>query len=486
MLEFLNNIDISQLMMNIIEVSIVLLLGMLVYRLVTLDKEKEEKIVKKQALTDQLTGRGNRYMFISVLDQLIKKNKKFAVCFMDLDGFKQINDTMGHDAGDELLIALANVLDSKLPKNASAYRLGGDEFAVVIQNIKTTDDVTTILDNLKGELSIPIHIENTNITLEYSLGVAMYPEDADNRQDLIMYADDAMYYIKEHGKNDYYFHNKALRAQIENNNKMEKDLKIAYEKEQFGISLQPRINLENTGRICLEALLYWQHPVLGKITSGFFIKQAEEMALIIKLDQFVLNKVCDKITELKQKGFTNIQMAVNISNRHVVKKDFINQLCDIIKSHELKPGELQIEFTNNIDVKQIENYKLMLEKLKECGVEVVITNMEIKYETLSLFKELPIDEMKLSADYVGHDSNLDYDILKNVIKLCNEMGYKVTIGSIENESELVGAIKCGSDKIQGNFLFKKMEDDLTEDFLTKYNEYRDRINSIIINAKKQK
>ncbi|MEG2310613.1 MAG: diguanylate cyclase [Clostridia bacterium] len=479
------SIDINALMIYIIEVSVVLLIGMLIYKLATQDSEKQNKLVKKQALTDQLTGRGNRYMFISVLDTLILKKKKFAICFMDLDGFKQVNDTMGHDAGDELLISLANTLEKKLPDNSTAYRLGGDEFALIIQDIKTTQDVTSILDNLKMEFIVPFNIENTNITLEYSLGIAMYPEDANNRQDLIMYADDAMYYIKEHGKNDYYFHNKALRAQIENNNKMEKDLKIAYEKEQFALSLQPRINLKNTNKLCLEALLYWKHPVLGKITSGYFIKQAEEMALIIKLDQYILNRVCDKIVELKEKGFKNLQVAVNISNKHVVKKDFINKLCDIIMSHNLKPGELQIEFTNNIEINKIESYKLLLDRLKECGADIVLKNMEIKYDSLSLFKELQIDELKLSAEYVSKESKLKSDILKNVIKLCNNMNYLVTVGNIETQDELIGAIKSGTDKIQGNFLFKRIEEYDVEDFLRRYKDYKERIDIIITNAKKK-
>ena len=182
--------------MYLIEVTILVVIGMLSYKLFELDKNKENKIVKKQALTDQLTGRGNRYMFQQVLDKLISKKKKFAVCFMDLDGFKQINDTMGHDAGDELLIALSNTFESKLPKNATAYRLGGDEFSIVIEGIKTVADITELLDNLKKELNVPLNIDGTSISLQYSLGVSIFPEDADNRTDLLKYADDAMYYIK--------------------------------------------------------------------------------------------------------------------------------------------------------------------------------------------------------------------------------------------------------------------------------------------------
>lgn len=485
MFNFLNNITISQGLLWLLEIALLVTLGMLLYKAFTFNKAKETKIIRRQALTDPLTGRGNRYLFLSILDKLIKKSDKFAVCFMDLDGFKQINDTMGHDAGDKLLIALANTFSTKLPKNATAYRLGGDEFAIIIENVKTTADISLLLDNLKKDLTVPFVIENTNITLEYSLGIAIYPEDADNRQDLIMYADDAMYYIKEHGKNDYYFHNKALRAKLENNNKMEKDLKVAYDKNQFGFSLQPRINVNNIEKLCFEALLYWEHPVLGKIDSDYFIKQAEEIALIIKLDQHVLNMACKKLKEFKEKGYKNIQMAVNISNKHATRKDFIEKLCEILNSYDLEQGDIQIEFTGNIDPKSLESYKLMLEKLKECKADIIINNYEISYNSLMMFKTLPIDEIKISSEFVSTSSELDHEIFRNIIRLSKSLGYKIVVNMVEQETELVEAVCCGADKIQGNFLFKKI-DDVMEEFIKSYPSYILRIDEIIDRAKKSK
>ena len=393
-------IETTVIINKLIEVAIYIISGMVIYRLLDFRKHKENKKVKEQAYTDQLTGRGNRYKFNSVIDKLIIKDKKFAICFMDLDGFKQINDTMGHDAGDKLLIALANTFDENLPKNATAYRLGGDEFAIVIEKIKTTDDVTKLLDDLREKFKTPINIDGTNITLEYSLGIAMYPEDAVNRKDLVMYADDAMYYIKSHGKNDYYFHNKALRAKLENDNRMQKDLKEAYEKGQFGIDLQPRININNTKQICFEALLYWNHPVLGKLPSSYFIKQADEMALTIKLDEYFLDLVCRELNYYKELGYNDIQMAMNISNRHASNKDFVDKLCKILNENMIEPGNIKIELTDNLEIEKIEDYKLLFEKLKECGADIIINNFELKYESLQLFNDLPIDEIKISSLFI--------------------------------------------------------------------------------------
>lgn len=482
-MEMFSDLNLFQIMIEVVKGVMFIVVGFLLYRLFDENSRRKHKIVRQQAFTDQLTGRGNRYMFISVMDKLILKKKKFAVCFMDLDGFKQINDSMGHDAGDELLVALSNTFESKLPKHATAYRLGGDEFAILIENIKTTEDVTKVLDELKRNLTQPIVIEGTSITLEYSLGIAMYPEDANNRQDLITYADNAMYYIKNNGKNDYHFHNKVLKAKLENKNKMQKDLKVAYQEKQFGVEFQPRIDVSDTKRICFESLLYWNHPVLGKIPSAYFIKQADETALTVKLDQFVLDKVCKQLNLFKEKGHKNIKIAVNISNKHVEKKDFVDKICDILNDNFIEPGDIQLEFTDTIDINKIEKYKIMFEKLKECGADIIVNNMEIKYEAVKLFNELPIDELKLSSEFISMESGLEPEILAEIIELGKEMKFKVLINSIENEKQLTEAIKKGADKIQGNFLFKKMDLELTEEFINEYSKYVNKLDNIILSAK---
>lgn len=480
MASFLTNTAFLQ----ISEVILLVILGFVLYQLINFRKIRKSDLEKKQAYTDQLTGRGNRYLFLSVLDKLIKKGNKFAVCFMDLDGFKQINDTMGHDAGDELLVYLARTFDEKLPKNAVAYRLGGDEFSIIIQNIKTTRDITKVLDYMKKQLEEPILIHGTLISLQYSLGISVFPEDADNKNDLIMYADDAMYYIKENGKNGYYFHNKTLKAKLDNKNKMEKDLKEAYDKKEFSISLQPRINLNDLDNICFEALLYWNHPVLGKLDSDYFIKQADEMGIIVKLDRYVLDTICKKINILKKQGYKNIQMAVNISNRHFMKEDFINELCKILSDNNIKNNEICLEITSDIDVRKIKTYKNMFEKLKSYGVIISINNFNIKYDDMILYNDLNIDEIKLYAKYISKESNLDNNCLIDVIKLSNDLKYKVTVCCIETKEQLELALKHGADKVQGFLLFNKIYDEYIKDVIKKYDTLKSKVYSMIETVKK--
>lgn len=469
--------------LKIAEIFLLVILGFVLYQLINYRKIRKREIEKKQAYTDQLTGRGNRYLFLSVLDKLIKKGNKFAVCFMDLDGFKQINDTMGHDAGDELLVYLARTFDEKLPSNAVAYRLGGDEFSIVIQNIKTTRDITKVLDYMKKQLEEPIMIQGTSISLQYSLGISVFPEDAKTKTELIMYADDAMYYIKENGKNGYYFHNKSLKAKLDNKNKMEKDLKEAYDKNEFSISLQPRINLNDMDNICFEALLYWNHPVLGKLDSDYFIKQADEMGIIVKLDRFVLENMCKKLTELKNNGYTNIQMAVNISTRHFMKDDFTNELCKILEKYNVSKGEVILELTNNIDLKKINMYRSMFEKLKKSGAKISINNFNIKYEDMILYNNLNIDEIKLYAKYMSNESDLNDNCLENVIKLSKDLESEITICCIETKEQLEKAIKCGADKVQGFFLFNKMYDEYISDVIKKYDNLKEKVYQVISDVK---
>lgn len=469
--------------LKIAEIFLLVILGFVLYQLINYRKIRKREIEKKQAYTDQLTGRGNRYLFLSVLDKLIKKGNKFAVCFMDLDGFKQINDTMGHDAGDELLVYLARTFDEKLPSNAVAYRLGGDEFSIVIQNIKTTRDITKVLDYMKKQLEEPIMIQGTSISLQYSLGISVFPEDAKTKTELIMYADDAMYYIKENGKNGYYFHNKSLKAKLDNKNKMEKDLKEAYDKNEFSISLQPRINLNDMDNICFEALLYWNHPVLGRLDSDYFIKQADEMGIIVKLDRFVLENMCKKLTGLKNNGYTNIQMAVNISTRHFMKDDFTNELCKILEKYNVSKGEVILELTNNIDLKKINMYRSMFEKLKKSGAKISINNFNIKYEDMILYNNLNIDEIKLYAKYMSKESDLNDNCLENVIKLSKDLESEITICCIETKKQLEKAIKCGADKVQGFFLFNKMYDEYISDVIKKYDNLKEKVYKVISDVK---
>jgi diguanylate cyclase (GGDEF)-like protein len=476
------NIDVElvrAIWIGLIEYLTVLLIGMVLYRYSVLYKIKENKQIKKQALTDPLTGRGNRHKFLSEMDEHLLKKNKFAVCFMDLDGFKHVNDTLGHDAGDLLLIELGNMLEKNLPTTSVPYRLGGDEFAIIMDKINTIEEISKILDGLKEGLKVPVIIEETKIVLEYSLGVAIYPTDGLTRNELMAYADDAMYFIKENGKNSYYFHNEALKAQLNNKKKMEIDLKAALKNGEFDIEFQPRINLNNLDEICLETLIFWKHPVLGKLNSEYFIQQAEDIGLVIYLDEFVLRKSCEKLDNLNLNGYKNVKISVNISNIHAKRHEFGDRLHDILEEYKLNRGDIQLEFTNKIDAKHLESYKYLTDRLKDAGASICISNLELRYESLRLFKDIKVDEIKINRGYISNKSNFNKNILSDIINVCKDLDYSATVICIENEEELKYALNGKADKIQGNYLFKKIDNNNLEEFLVNYPELKIGIENMI-------
>ena len=479
-MEFLNSLRLENVfIVDSIFVSVILILGMYIYKLSINDKLKEHNKMKIQAETDPLTGRGNRHKFVHDLDKKINKGEKFAVCFMDLDGFKNVNDTLGHEAGDILLIELSDRLKNNLPNTCESYRLGGDEFSIIIEKINTIEEISKILDSLKEALSIPVSIQNNKIVLQYSLGISIFPEDSTNRTDLMTYADDAMYYIKEHGKNSYYFFNNVLKSKLDNKKKMQDDLKHAIDNDEFLLSYQPRINVENVDDIMFEALIYWNHPVLGSLNAEYFIPQAEEMGFIVQLDEIVLKKACDKLSELKAIYDKNIKIGINMSNIHSKRHNFVDKLCEIISSYNFEKNQFEIQFIDDIPLKNISDYKYCTEKLEEIGVKVSISSFEIKYETLEMFSKLNINEIKLSSKYVDNKTKMSKDTLNDVIKLSKDLGYETLVTSIETENEFSAAIKANANYIQGKYLFDKLSESELNDFIVKYNTLKQDIKSTI-------
>lgn len=475
-------IEYGQLYIWILEILrylLVILIGMLMYRISIHNKLKLANETKEKATKDPLTGGPNRHLFLQDIEKHISKNKKFALCFMDLDGFKQINDTMGHDAGDELLIKLYQLLVNHTPKNVFSYRLGGDEFALIIKDIHTTEQVSDVLDALKLALSKPIEVHGNNIILEYSLGVSMFPADAITKKELLSYADDAMYYVKENGKNNYYFHNKTLKAKLENKTKMDIDLKRAAELQEFDVELQPRIELKDLNKMKFESLVYWNHPTLGYLKAEYFIEQAEELGIVIKLDEYVLRRALSKLDELKKKGYDNLCIAVNMSIKHARRKDFIERIYEIIKEYKINEGELEIEFTDVIDIKYLDNYKVMFEKLKQLGVNITITNMEIKYEVLTKLKELPIDSIKVDVRYLKEPDKFKKDAVKDIIDLCKSLSYVTIMTHIEKQDEFQKVFDSDVDNIQGNYFLKRFKIDMIDEYAKNYSRYLNDIKNVL-------
>ena len=208
------------------------------------------------------------------------------------------------------------------------------------------------------------------------------------------------------------------------------------------------------------------------------------MGLTIKLDEYVLKNACEKIIKFREKGYENVQIAVNMSNKNVFKKEFIDSICNLIKEYNLPDNTLQIEMTGIIEVNKFESYRYMFEKLKELHVDIIINSLDIKQESLELFAELPIDEVKISTSLFNEKMN--DKVFKDLVTLSKDLGYKVIAGKISDDKKLLEAIACKADKIQGNFLFKKMNENIAEDLLANFGAYRLRIEEMVINANRNR
>lgn len=453
------SIEVSTIIIEVLSGFIIFFLGMIAYGYSAKSKIEESKDAAQAAYIDALTGLGNRHKFNKVINEMVKhEDKKFALCFLDLDDFKHINDNMGHDAGDELLIELGKRLDDGLADHGEVFRLGGDEYALIITNIDSKLEVETIVKRVQRNVVRPVDIRGNEVNLEYSLGVAMFPEDTKDSVQLVNFADSAMYYIKESGKSDYYFHNAALRSKTENKKRMEIELKQAYENKEFGIDYQPRINLKKADEIWLEAFLYWNHPMVGKLKAEYFLKFAESIGLIINIDEIMIEQAIIKLNKLRQDGYKNVNVAMNISLRHFQRKDFVDELCKIFERNPFAEGSLMLQITDTIDVDKIENYKVMFDKVKKYGVKISVANFEIKHEIMDMFKRLQIDEVKVSSRYVDSNSIFNPNVLKDIVTLATDLGYQIVITRIEDEITLKKVLKLKVDMIQGNYLFSVMEE----------------------------
>ena len=466
------SIEVSTVVIQILSGFIIFLLGMIAYGYTAKSKIEESKDAAQAAYIDALTKLGNRHKFNRIINEMVKhEDNKFALCFLDLDDFKHINDNMGHDAGDELLIELGKRLVDGLAGHGEVFRLGGDEYALIITGADSKLEVETIIKRVQRNVVRPIDIRGNKVNLDYSLGIAMFPEDSTDSVQLVNFADSAMYYIKESGKNDYYFHNVALRSKTENKKRMEIELKQAYDNREFGIDYQPRVNLKKPDQVWLEAFLFWNHPMVGKLKAEYFLKFAESIGLIIAIDELMIEQAIVKLNKLRKEGFNNVNIAMNVSLRHFQRKDFAERLCKILEKNPFEKGSLMLQITDTIDVDKIENYKVMFDKVRKYGVKISVANFEIKHETLDMFKRLQIDEVKISSKYIDSNSIFDNNVLKDIVTLTRDLGYDVAITRIDDEETLKKILKLKVDTVQGNYLFNLMDDkDLMEFLSTLGNE----------------
>ena len=356
------------------------------------------------ATHDSLTDLPNRTMFFEMLDLAIesarRNQRKLAVLFVDLDRFKNINDTLGHDAGDILLTEMSARLSQSLRSCDVVARLGGDEFAILVQEINTPEQIATVARKVLSAAVSPVMVLGQECRVTASVGVSIYPVDAKDTQTLMKNADIAMYRAKDEGKNTYQFYSADIKARSLERLVLENNLRLALERDEFFLQYQAKRDLQ-TGEIAgVEALVRWQHPELGVVPPNQFIPLAEETGLIVLIGRWVLQTACAQSVAWQQQGFPPICMAVNLSVRQFFDEHLIDDVAAALKESGIRPELLEMEITEGMVIQDAERAIHILQSIKNLGVRLAIDDFGVGYSSLAQIKRFPIDTLKVDRSFI--------------------------------------------------------------------------------------
>lgn len=430
--------------------------GYLAIKLDVTDYVKEKQKVEFLAYHDSLTMLPNRRAMHKDINILIQKSFEeklnLAVLFIDLDGFKFINDGLGHDIGDKLLKDIAFRLKELVGTNADVYRIGGDEFSIVF-NFKKDDELDKYAKNIIAKVNEKFTINNHSLHVGCSIGISKYPSDSLELTDLIKFADTAMYKAKQNGKNRFEYYTKELSSKISKRFEIEQEFKNALKQNEFHLVYQPKYSLKSKQIFSAEALLRWQSSSLGDIAPNVFIPIAEEMGFIYELGFFVFRKACEDFKELQNRLGIKL-LTINVSALQLVQDDFIDSINIILKDTNLKAENIGIELTETSIAKSIEEIVFVLNKLRNLGFKILIDDFGTGYSSLQYLQKLPIDIIKIDKSFVDNLNSNDIGIIKSVVAISKSFNYKTIAEGIETEEQKKTLRDLGVDMGQG-YLFSK-------------------------------
>lgn len=416
------------------------------------------------AYYDSLTNLPNRKMIMDKLDKLTgslcKSEESFAVVFIDLDNFKKINDTLGHEYGDLLIKFVGLRINSLISDNDMLGRLGGDEFALIIHQNSNKDEIFKYVKLISERLKKPFCIERIELRTSACFGIAMFPDDGTDPYELIKCADTAMYKVKDTGKDGVKFFLKEMKDEIVHKTKLEKRLSEAIEKEEFFLAFQPQYNTYDNKLRGFEALIRWKSTDLGIISPMNFIPLTEEMGIIVKLGEWILKTACIKFKEIHDKYNVDVCVSVNISAIQINEQSFIEMIKNILEQTGLKPCYLELEITESVFIKSIDEVIEKLNKLKKMGIKISLDDFGTGYSSLSYLQRLPIDTLKIDKSFVEsiNERVVSKQIIGSIISLVHELDMFVIAEGVENEFQFEYLKKQKCDCIQGYLLGKPIDE----------------------------
>ncbi len=442
-----------------------------IYSDITNQKRTETKL-NILAHYDLLTNLPNRMMFQDSLKNMISKanrnQSKVALMFIDLDNFKMINDTLGHDYGDLVLQEVAMRLKKILRAEDVVSRLGGDEFTVILDDIKDTTYPSVVAQKIIDSLSLPIKLKDETGYIGASIGIAIFPDDTDNMEQLIKNADLAMYKSKHEGKNVYRYFTEDMNADASEKLELTNDLRSAVEQEELELYYQPIVNTETNKLASFEALIRWNHPKYGLITPNNFISLAEEGGFMVKVGKFVIKKVCAQIKKMNQAGL-DVKVAVNISSKQLTQNHLEQTVKNIVTESGINPSLLELEVTESFLMENIEAVEKVIKNLKEFGISTAIDDFGIGYSSLARLKKLSISKLKIDKSFIDDIPNNEDDmvITDMIITLAKQLNLEVVAEGVETEEQANFLKSKGCHLMQGYLFSEAIPESDINTFLSK-------------------
>jgi diguanylate cyclase (GGDEF)-like protein len=427
------------------------------------ERKRMEKQLSYTALHDPLTDLPNRVLFMDRLDHALerfKRNKeyKFAVFFVDLDRFKVVNDSMGHNVGDLLLVENAHRLKACLRGQDTVARLGGDEFVILLEDMETPADYKIVASRIQQSLDLPANLDGKLVFISVSMGIVLNDVRYERAEEMLRDADIAMYQAKKHGRNRYEVFTPAMFDGMMTHFEQENDLRKALERHEFVVYYQPIVNLEPRHIIGFEALLRWQHPTRGLIEPAEFIPTLEEMGLIVPVGYWVLEEACRQIHtwQIRYPADPPLTISVNLSTRQCNQNDLVQKISEILEKNKLDASSLKLELTESLVVEDFEFTSTILLQLRDLGIQVQIDDFGTGYSSLSYLHSLPIETLKIDRAFISQlgPTGSGVEIVRTILALAHSLGMKVIAEGVETSEQLSMLQSLDCKLVQG-FLFAR-------------------------------
>jgi diguanylate cyclase (GGDEF)-like protein len=429
-----------------------------------------ERKVQLLAYRDTLTNLPNRLLFADRLEQAVIRSDRsrtsMALMLIDIDDFKLVNDSFGHDAGDKLIKAVGQLISRSLRRADTIARLGGDEFAVIIEGIESPEDAISIADNLTTILEHNVRLDDQETYTSASIGIAVYPDDGKDPRTLLKNADTAMFRAKENGRHCFQFYKPEMSVSAMERLDLENSLKAAFENDEFTLLYQPVIDIHKNEVVGVEALLRWMHPEKGMIQPSDFISVIEDSGLIIAIGEWVINTACKQVRTWQDAGLKNQNISINLSERQFREQNIVALFKQAIANNDIEGSSLSVEITELTLIDNVGEVESTLKQLRKLGVKVLLDDFGTGYASLAYLKEFPVDVVKIDRVFIAGipDNREDSAIVDAIAGLTRGLNLTLLAEGVENERQLDKLKSIGCVYGQGYYWSKPLPGDEYEQF----------------------